>query len=175
MLQSVLVKISTLRNMTGNQLISKKGTIMNRLNRSCCYIGLMICIFMLSGTAVAKEMPLAPDSIKGTTKVNAEGVIELVEKYEDLIVVDSRIKADRKQGYIEGSIGLQDIDTTCDTLAKTIPSKTNPSLFYCNGVKCGRSVKAIKIAVGCGYSKLFWFRGGYAEWLEKGYPVVNKN
>lgn len=70
---------------------------MNRLNKSCCYTGLMLCIFMLSGTAVAKEMPLAPDSIKGTVKVNAEGVIDLVEKYEDLIVVDSRITADRKQ------------------------------------------------------------------------------
>lgn len=44
-----------------------------------------------------------------------------------------------------------------------------------DGVKCGRSAKAIKIAVKCGYSNLFWFRGGYAEWLEKGYPVVRNN
>ena len=148
---------------------------MNKLDKTCCYIALLVCVFTLSSTVLAKEKPLAPDSIKGTVKVNAEGVVELVEKYENLVVVDSRITADRKQGYIEGSIGLPDIDTSCDSLAKTIPSKANPSLFYCNGVKCGRSVKAIKIAVGCGYSKLFWFRGGYAEWLEKGYPVVNKN
>ena len=123
----------------------------------------------------AKEMPLAPESIKGTTRVDAEGVIDLVGKHENMIMVDSRIIADRKQGYIEGSIGLPDIDTTCDSLAKVIPKKNSMALFYCNGVKCGRSVKASKIAVGCGYTKLYWFRGGYAEWLEKGYPVVNKN
>ena len=107
---------------------------MNKLDKTCCYIALLVCVFTLSSTVLAKENPLAPDSIKGTVKVNAEGVIELVEKYEGLIVVDSRIKADRKQGYIEGSIGLQDIDTSCDSLAKTIPNKSNPSLFYCNGM-----------------------------------------
>ncbi len=148
---------------------------MNKLDKVCCYMGLMICIFVLSGTAFAKEAPLAPDSIKGTVKVNAEGVIELVEKHENLVMVDSRIKADRKQGYIEGSISLPDIDTSCDSLAKIIPKKDSVAIFYCNGVKCGRSVKASKIAVGCGYKNLYWFRGGYAEWLEKGYPVVNKN
>jgi rhodanese-related sulfurtransferase len=161
--------------MTGNQQVSKKGNIMNKLDNICFYVGLVVCIFMFSGTATAKEMPLSPESIKGTTKVNAEGVIDLVEKHENLIMIDSRITADRKQGYIEGSIALPDIDTSCDSLAKIIPKKTSMTLFYCNGIKCGRSVKASKIAVGCGYSKLYWFRGGYAEWLEKGYPVVTKN
>jgi rhodanese-related sulfurtransferase len=161
--------------MTGNQRVSKKGNDMNKLDNICSYMVLAVCILMLSGTVAAKEMPLAPESIKGTTRVDAEGVIDLVEKHSDLIMVDSRIKADRKQGYIEGSISLPDIDTTCDSLAKIIPKKESMSLFYCNGVKCGRSVKASKIAVGCGYEKIYWFRGGYAEWLEKGYPVVNKN
>lgn len=139
------------------------------------YIGLMMCMLLISGIAMAEKKPISPEFIDGTTKVDAEGVIELVENHDDLIMIDSRISGDRKQGYIEGSVGLPDIDTNCDSLAKVIPNKKHITLFYCNGVKCGRSVKAVNIALSCGYSNLFWFRGGYAEWLEKGYPVVNKN
>jgi len=118
--------------------------------------------------------PKSPESIEGTTKVTAEGFIELVESQPDLIVIDSRIPGDRKQGYVEGSISLPDIDTTCETLAKNIPEKSSAALFYCNGVKCGRSAKAVKVALSCGYSKIYWFRGGFEEWLAKGYPYLQE-
>jgi len=118
--------------------------------------------------------PKSPESIDGTTKVTAEGFIELVETKPDLIIIDSRIPGDRKQGYVEGSISLPDIDTTCDSLAKNIPEKTSAALFYCNGVKCGRSAKAVKVALSCGYNNIYWFRGGFEEWLAKGYPYLQE-
>jgi rhodanese-related sulfurtransferase len=114
-----------------------------------------------------------PDQIPGTTRVDADGVIKLVEKTPNLVIVDSRVSGDRKQGFIEGSISLPDEETSCASLAKAIPSKATPALFYCNGVKCGRSVVAIRIAKKCGYSQLYWFRGGFEEWLAKRFPVVN--
>lgn len=128
--------------------------------------------------ALAMVVPFAamatdsPQNIKGTHKVDAEGLIEVVDRIPDIIIVDSRIPGDRKQGYIEGSISLPDVDTTCETLAKHIPSKTSPALFYCNGVKCGRSVVAVKMAISCGYTNTYWFRGGFEEWLAKGYPYL---
>ena len=70
------------------------------------------------------------------------------------------------------AVGLPDTDTTEAALAKHIATKTTPVVFYCNGVKCGRSSKSAKLAVGLGYSKVFWFRGGWAEWVEKGLPVT---
>jgi rhodanese-related sulfurtransferase len=125
----------------------------------------------LAGTAVAAK---SPESIEGTTKVTAEEFIELVDKIPNLIVVDSRIPGDRKQGFVEGSVSLPDVDTTCETLPSVIPKKDSPVLFYCNGVKCGRSATAIKIALKCGYNNIYWFRGGFEEWLEKGYPYLQE-
>lgn len=116
----------------------------------------------------------SPESIEGTTKVNAEEFISLVEKLPELTIIDSRIPGDRKQGYIEGSLSLPDVDTTCESLTKFISKKDAPSLFYCNGVKCGRSAKAIKVALSCGYSNIYWFRGGFEEWLAKGYPYLQE-
>lgn len=114
----------------------------------------------------------APESIPGTTKVAAEDVVKLVTSKSDLIIIDARKASDRSSaGWIEGSIGLPNTDTSVETLAKYIPSKTTPVLFYCNGVKCGRSVESSKIAIEAGYKEIYWFRGGWEEWTEKGLPV----
>ncbi len=116
----------------------------------------------------------APEEIPGVVRVDAEGLIETVRTVEDLVLVDSRIAMDRKQGYIEGSLSLPDVETDCERLAAVVPVKTHPVLFYCNGPKCGRSVAAIGIARACGYSNLYWFRGGFKEWSEKGYPFLKE-
>lgn len=138
----------------------------------------MTLVFALSGlllasTAYAKgpKIPI-PDQIPGVTRVDAEGVIGLTEKIPDLTIIDSRISGDRQQGYIEKSVSLPDTKTDCASLKKVIPKKSSPTLFYCNGVKCGRSVVAVRIALKCGYTNLYWFRGGFEEWLAKHYPLV---
>lgn len=115
---------------------------------------------------------VSPDSIPGTTKVDAEGVVSLAEKIPRLVIIDARIRSDRTQGYIDGSVSLPDIETGCASLAKLIPSHASPVLFYCNGPKCGRSVKSAKKALKCGYSRIYWFRGGFEEWKEKNFPYV---
>ena len=116
----------------------------------------------------------APGFISGATKVTAEEFIELAEKIPELTVIDSRIQGDRKKGFVEGALSLPDADTTCESLAKIISKKDSASLFYCNGIKCGRSAKAISTALNCGYSNIYWFRGGFEEWLEKGYPYLQE-
>jgi rhodanese-related sulfurtransferase len=116
----------------------------------------------------------SPATIDGTTLVNAEDLIRLVDEISNLTIIDSRIPGDRKQGYLEGSISLPDVDTNCESLSKALPDKTAPALFYCNGVKCGRSAKAVTVAIGCGYNNIYWFRGGFEEWLAKGYPYLQE-
>lgn len=135
---------------------------------------LTLCGALSSTGAVTAEDILAPDTIPNTTKVDAEGLIETLAEMPHLLLVDSRIAMDRKQGYIEGAISLPDIETTCESLEKIIPALNQPALFYCNGVKCGRSVKAIHTAQQCGYTNLYWFRGGFEEWNEKGYPFLKE-
>jgi len=106
--------------------------------------------------------------------VDAEGVLALVEKMPRLVIVDSRIAMDRKQGYLEGSISLPDTETNCASLARVISAKDRPALFYCNGVKCGRSVVGVTTAKQCGYTHLYWYRGGFEDWKQKGYPYLKK-
>lgn len=145
-----------------------------RWNSGLVLAALAALLTVYTPTMLAREIKLAPPTIPGSTKVDAEKLIELVGSIPDLKLIDSRIRMDRKQGYIEGSVSLPDEETNCMSLAKNITTKKSPVLFYCNGVKCGRSVTAVRIALKCGYDNIYWFRGGFLEWKEKGYPALKQ-
>lgn len=145
-----------------------------RRYRTCVRGALLILGLLLTAAAPATEAVLAPDTLPGTTKVDAEGLIDTIGRVSDLVIIDSRIAMDRKQGYIEGSVSLPDTHTDCDSLSVLIKTPDTPVLFYCNGPKCGRSVKAIHKAQACGYTNLYWFRGGFEEWTAKGYPFLKE-
>ncbi|MBX2807055.1 MAG: rhodanese-like domain-containing protein [Cellvibrionaceae bacterium] len=114
---------------------------------------------------------ISPEIINGSTKVNAEQVINLIENTDNLTIIDSRITSDRRQGFIEGSVGLPDIETNCHSLTKHITHTSEPVIFYCNGIKCGRSANAVNIAVACGYTEIYWFRNGIEEWIKESFPL----
>jgi rhodanese-related sulfurtransferase len=145
-------------------------------------LALFLFLLWATGTTQAETMPdltrskiIVPDDIPGVKTLTAEGLIEQANSSAELIIIDARISKDRASGYIEDSISLPDINTNCDTLSKVVKNGQTPLLFYCNGVKCGRSVVAIKIAKSCGYKNLLWFRGGFEEWQEKGYQYLTQD
>ncbi len=138
------------------------------------YHAYWVMAFLAFASVVCAEEKIAPESIPGVTRVDAEGVLALVEKAPRLVIIDSRIAMDRKQGYLEGSLSLPDAKTNCAALARILSEKDRPALFYCNGVKCGRSVVAVKIARQCGYTRLYWYRGGFEDWKQKNYPYLKK-
>ena len=128
-------------------------------------------LFFLASTTANSDSYTSPETIEGTEKIEAEGLIQLVNQNEDQIIIDSRISSDRRLGYIAGSISLPDTDTSCESLARLIPKKSDPVVFYCNGPNCRRSDNAVTIAVDCGYTKVYWFRGGIEAWKANNYPI----
>jgi rhodanese-related sulfurtransferase len=121
--------------------------------------------------ALAQEYT-SPAAIAGAETIDAERLIELVSNRPGIVVIDSRLREDSAEGFIEGSINLVDRETNCDSLAGVIPDKRTPVIFYCNGVSCDRSDAATGIAVKCGYTEVYWFRGGTEEWRARKYPLV---
>ena len=147
-------------------------------SRSSFAMYLLVCFFVMVNCSFAadkkneKEKVKSPLNIPGTTKVTAENLIEILESNPKLVIIDSRIIGDRQQGFIEDSISLPDEETTCASIAQIVPKINHPTVYYCNGPKCGRSANAVKIALKCGYSNIYWFRGGFEEWKFKNFPVV---
>lgn len=129
---------------------------------------LMLSLFLKPALA---EDYLSPDTIEGSTKINAEMLIQLARDNDDLVIIDSRIKSDRRQGFIAGSVSLSDTETSCLSLLHLIDRKDTATVFYCNGPKCRRSDIAVGIAKECKYTNIYWFRGGFEEWNEREYLI----
>jgi rhodanese-related sulfurtransferase len=139
-------------------------------------------IWHVSALVLAAAMPvgappaaggyLSPAAIAGAVTIDAEQLIALVVQRPDTILIDARVRVDRADGYIEGSLHLVDTRTDCDSLAGLIATRTTPVIFYCNGVSCDRSGRAVGIAVTCGYRDVYWFRGGIEEWRAKEFPLI---
>lgn len=129
-----------------------------------------LCFCFAVGSAFAKE--LTPESIEGTTRITVEQLVDLAESLPNLVMIDARKSSDYSKGHIEGAVNLPNTETDAAALAKVVPSKETPVLFYCNGEKCGRSVDSAKVAVSAGYKKIYWFRGGMEEWVAKAMPIV---
>ncbi|WP_210395653.1 rhodanese-like domain-containing protein [Motiliproteus sediminis] len=120
-------------------------------------------------TAAAGD--IQPMSFPNVTTVTAEELLDLVDSEDNLVIVDSRTRGDYDKGHIPDVAYLINTETNADSLAKILASKDTPVCFYCNGPKCARSGEAAQIAVEAGYSRVYWLRGGIAEWTEKGYPI----
>ena len=59
----------------------------------------LLCIVLLASTPLwANSKIVSPEEITGTIKVDAEEVIHLVSSMDNMVIVDSRITADRQQG-----------------------------------------------------------------------------
>jgi len=125
----------------------------------------------LSATALTPEMENKIYSFRSIQEVGIDKFIELYNKHEDFVIIDSRTVKDRSGGFIEDSISLPDTDTTPNALQEIIAAKSQPVMFYCNGVKCGRSAVAALIAAEEGYSNIYWFKGGWEAWTDNGMPV----
>ena len=146
------------------------------ISKNNALYAIFVFLYLVANSSIvlAASKKDAPLNISGTIKVVAEDIFTLIEKNPNLIIIDARMRTDRIQGYLQGSISLPDTETDCASLKKIIQAKKSPVLFYCNGVKCGRSVKSSKRALQCGYTNIYWFRGGFEEWKSKNLPYLKK-
>ena len=136
-------------------------------------LGLVGMLGQPAAAASASE-ETAPLEIDGATTVDAEAIIALIGEKPNLVILDNRREGDYENGHIEGAVRLldTDIDGPAD-LAAEIPSLDTPTLFYCNGVQCGRAANAVRKAVEAGYTNVYYYALGMTEWEDMGLPVVS--
>ena len=129
-------------------------------------------VLILGGTPNA-HADGAPMEITGAKTVNADAVIELIQKVENLVILDNRSAADYDLGHIEDAVQLIDTDITSEAvIARYVKSKDTPVLFYCNGLKCGRAAHAVIKAVQWGYQNVYYYALGLEEWKQRELPLV---
>lgn len=118
-----------------------------------------------------------PRSLPGAAVVDAPAVAKLLQA--GATYVDTRTEVEFKAGHVPGSLLVPyheksqkdaDFDASQDKfeVAKLGADKNAQFVFACNGPECWKSFKAAHAAVKAGYTKVYWFRGGFPEWRSSG-------
>lgn len=118
-----------------------------------------------------------PRALPGATVVDAPKVAQLLQA--GATYVDTRTEVEFKAGQVPGAILVPyheksakdaDFDASQDKfdVARLGPDRNAELIFACNGPECWKSFKATQAAIKAGYSKVYWFRGGFPEWRSSG-------
>jgi len=93
-----------------------------------------------------------------------------VEKKKDLAIVNVLDKEEFDDCHIAGSISIP-LEKIKSEAEKKI-DKNADVVLYCSNYMCASSGIARKHLMQMGYKKVFVYKGGTAEWKQKGFSVV---
>jgi len=103
--------------------------------------------------------------------VSSEELKAMIDQKKEFVLVDARTKEEYQEAHIIGAISVPEKEFSAqDSL---LPADENALMvFYCNGVKCGKSKKLAKKAAAAGYTNIILYADGFPVWEEKGFPIV---
>lgn len=123
---------------------------------------------LLIAESVSAKAP-APEQVEGAVTVSTLRAKALMN--QGVTFIDVRRAVDYQSSHIQWAIHLDlKLDLTQDALLAVV-KKNQPVVFYCNGDMCQRSAIASEKAVAWGWTKVFYYRGGFPDWQKAGLPV----
>jgi rhodanese-related sulfurtransferase len=117
------------------------------------------------------ETPAVPSTKDGYTIIDTADLKKLLDTDPaDVVVVDARNPEEYQEVHIKDAINVP--QKKFKKYQHLLPEKKSTQLvFYCNGVKCGKSKKAAKAALAMGYERVLVYAEGMPVWEEKGMPI----
>jgi rhodanese-related sulfurtransferase/ABC-type phosphate/phosphonate transport system substrate-binding protein len=120
-----------------------------------------------------------PRVLDGVKIVSADEAAEMMKR--GIPLYDTRSGDEYRQGHIRGARSLPygeksakevGFDAAKDRFdLSQIADRKAPVIFACNGAECWKSYKSCVTAVNAGFTRVYWLRGGYPEWLARGLPT----
>jgi rhodanese-related sulfurtransferase len=129
----------------------------------------LVAAFAVSSAPAAHAAAFSPDTVSGTTTVDAAAAKALFN--QGVPFVDVRKDSDWDAGRIPGAEHLELKKVFDEAKLAEIAGKDQEVVIYCNGPKCMRSSEACAKAVSWGFKKVYYFRGGFPEWAAADYPT----
>ena len=106
----------------------------------------------------------------GYAMIDTAGLKKLIDRVPDVMVFDARNPEEYQEMHIRGALSLP--VRRFSEFSRLLPAdRSQMIVFYCNGVKCGKSRKAAKKAIKLGYENVLVYAEGMPVWEEKGMPI----
>jgi len=121
---------------------------------------LFAALFVSTGFADTQFKVITTDELK-----------TMMDENKDFMLIDTRTKEEYQEAYIINAINIP--EKQFEKMApEIIKEKGTMLVFYCSGVKCGKSKRTAKIAEAMGYTNLFIYNEGFPVWEEKGLKIT---
>lgn len=102
--------------------------------------------------------------------ITTDELKKLLDDNAPMTIIDARNPVEYQEVHIKGAISVPAKDFAAHVA--DLPADKNARLvFYCNGVKCGKSKKAALKAAELGYTDILVYKEGMPVWEEKGMPI----
>lgn len=132
-------------------------------------ISTVILSLTLCFTSIAFAGKVSPETVQGATTVDTVKAKSLFD--DEVVFLDVRKDSDWEAGRVPGAIHIELKKKLNEASMLEEIKKDEAVVIYCNGASCLRSSKASKMAVGWGFSKVYYFRDGFPAWKAASYPV----
>jgi rhodanese-related sulfurtransferase len=129
----------------------------------------IICsTFLLASAALVSAAEPQPAPYRTVT---TEELKKLIDSGKDApLVIDARNPEEYDEVHIKNAVNIPVAKLEKDP--SLLPADKKKSIvFYCNGIKCGKSTKAALFAASQGYSNLMVYGEGMPVWEEKGMSI----
>lgn len=130
------------------------------------YAGLMLLVLFMSVPCLAAEK--TKDGFTVVTSEQLKGLLD--SNTAGLVLIDARSPQEYQEVHIKSALNIPLANLEKDATLLTA-AKDARLVFYCNGVKCGKSGKSALIARKLGYTDISVYAEGMPVWEEKGYPL----
>lgn len=107
-------------------------------------------------------------SLPEDMQIDSQDVFKLLQKKEDVVIIDVRTAHEYSRGSIDGSINIP-VDEVKKKIGKTVPDKNKKIIVYC--LSGSRSVVAAVELSKLGYKNVFNMTSGLLSWRSNGFPL----
>ena len=105
--------------------------------------------------------------VEDAIEINAAEAKSLHDR--GIVFIDSRGSVDYGRGHIPGATNLF-FHKVWDNLSQIVDLNEGV-VFYCSGIECHLSANSSAQALILGYTKVYYFAGGFSAWKDAGYPI----
>ena len=127
---------------------------------------LFLSILLVPFGALAE---MSPETVQGATTIDGSRAKALFDA--GALFVDPRKNSDWEAGRVPGALHLELNTALTEDALLGEAEKGDDVVFYCNGIKCTVSTSACEKAVAWGFKNVYYYRTGFPDWKERGYPV----
>lgn len=142
------------------------------MNNSILKSLFFVAVFYLSATGSSyadKSEYRSPEHVEGAITTSLPEAKKLYD--QGAVFIDVRNPRFYAKGHIPGAIHFDFKHNFDESKLDGVAKKDQLIVIYCSGVKCSRSYRASAKALSWGFSKVHYFRGGFADWNKAGYVI----